>query len=71
MSPEYQPSLLSNADLRAAEVSWAYQQVPQAECSAAELADWQQRVHQFQRQVHVQTLFITRFPTRMNLPSFG
>lgn len=51
MSPEYQPSLLSNADLRAAEVSWAYQQVPQAECSAAELADWQQRVHQFQRQV--------------------
>jgi hypothetical protein len=52
VSIEYQPSLLSNADLRAAEVFWAYQQVPQATlCSADELTAWKQRIHTFQHEL--------------------
>ena len=50
---EYQPSLLSNQDLKAAEVSWAYNRAPsqQAQLTATELAAWKQRIHIFQQTV--------------------
>lgn len=49
---EYQPSLLSHDDLRAAEVSWAYNGSADAcTCSVAELRAWKQRVWQFQQAV--------------------
>ena len=47
---EYQPSLLSNQDLKAAEVSWAYNQVSESETlTLNELNAWKQRIFQFQR----------------------
>lgn len=46
-----QPSLLSQADLRAADVSWAYNQGASTPLSALELQQWKQRVAQYQRQV--------------------
>jgi hypothetical protein len=50
---EYQPSLLSQQDWRAAEVSWAYNQGLERELSLneADLQDWKQRVHAFQNKV--------------------
>ena len=50
---DYQPSLLSNQDLKAAEVSWAYNRAAAADTvlSAAELTAWKQRVQQFQQTV--------------------
>jgi hypothetical protein len=50
---EYQPSLLSQQDLRAAEVSWAYNQGLKREPPLSETAlqGWKQRVTTFQRQV--------------------
>jgi hypothetical protein len=51
-SNPYQPSLLSNADLQAAEVSWAYNQHPTPDVgSAPALTQWKQRVCRFQQQV--------------------
>jgi hypothetical protein len=53
---DYQPSLLSNQDLKAAEVSWAYNRpASQATLTAAELTSWKQRIHQFQQTVVVGT----------------
>ncbi len=47
---EYQPSLLSHQDLKAAEVSWAYNQAPATETlSVNELNMWKQRIFQFQQ----------------------
>jgi hypothetical protein len=49
---EYQPSLLSNQDLKAAEVSWAYNRpAQQTALSAAELTAWKQRIYEFQQTV--------------------
>lgn len=51
---EYQPSLLSDRDLKAAEVSWAYAHTaPTAGITAPELQDWKQRVRTLQQQVGV------------------
>ncbi len=48
----WQPSLLSTADLRAAEMSWAYGQASSAEgLSAQALQDWKQRVYRFQQEL--------------------
>lgn len=46
-----QPSLLSQADLRAADASWAYNRDASAPLSPAELQQWKQRVAQYQREV--------------------
>ncbi len=48
---DYQPSLLSQQDLKAAEVSWAYNQPDQASLTAEELQTWKQRIWQFQQTV--------------------
>jgi len=50
---EYQPSLLSTQDLKAAEVSWVYNRSAAAATAltASELAAWKQRVHNFQQTV--------------------
>ena len=49
---EYQPSLLSSQDLKAAEVSWAYNRpTAPAHLTAAELTRWKQRIRQFQKTV--------------------
>ena len=47
------PLLLSNQDLKAAEVSWAYNRpaTQQTALTAAELTDWKQRLHSFQQTV--------------------
>lgn len=50
MSPD-QPFLLSQADLRAADASWAYNREAGTPISEAELQQWKQRVAQYQRQV--------------------
>ncbi len=63
MTGEYQPSLLSGADLRAAEVSWAYNQTPQqSPFTPAELQGWKQRIHTFQT-----TVSVTQPPTQGSL----
>ncbi len=49
--PDYQPSLLSDADLRAADRSWAYNRPAGAAMAADELQGWKQRVAQFQATV--------------------
>ena len=52
---DYQPSILSNQDLKAAEVSWAYNQKPGVEeLTANELQLWKQRIQQFQQSVQAQ-----------------
>lgn len=50
---EYQPSLLSSQDWRAAEVSWAYNQSSSSDTAItdSELRSWQQRIWQFQQTV--------------------
>lgn len=49
---DYQPSLLSNQDLKAAEVSWAYNQPTATEgLTAHELNTWKGRVGQFQQAI--------------------
>ncbi|MBE7381289.1 MAG: GIY-YIG nuclease family protein [Leptolyngbya sp. SIO1E4] len=49
---DYQPSLLSDQDLKAAEVSWAYNRTPVAgTLTANELIAWKQRIFQFQQRV--------------------
>lgn len=48
---DYQPSLLSDQDWQAAEVSWAYNRVPTAAAlTAKDLTTWKQRIWQFQQQ---------------------
>lgn len=49
--PDYQPSLLSDADLRAADLSWAYNRPAGSAMLANELQGWKQRVAQFQSTV--------------------
>lgn len=49
--PDYQPSLLSDADLRAADLSWAYNRPAGSAMLADELQGWKQRVAQFQSTV--------------------
>ncbi|MBW4481756.1 MAG: GIY-YIG nuclease family protein [Tildeniella torsiva UHER 1998/13D] len=49
--PDYQPSLLSDADLRAADLSWAYNRPAGSAMPADELQGWKQRVAQFQATV--------------------
>ncbi len=51
MSPDYQPSLLSDADQRAADLSWAYNRSAGSVIPLAELQTWKQRVAQFQANV--------------------
>lgn len=67
---EYQPSLLSQTDLKAAEVSWAYNRSPcQETLTIAELADWKRSIFQFQEAIHKTptstqgTLFETATPS--------
>ncbi|MEM9007004.1 MAG: GIY-YIG nuclease family protein [Cyanobacteria bacterium P01_F01_bin.86] len=49
---DYQPSLLSNQDLKAAEVSWAYNQTAATETlTGSELSAWKERIFQFQQTV--------------------
>lgn len=50
---DYQPSLLSTQDLKAAEVSWAYNRSAHQHTalSTAELTAWKQRIHNFQQTV--------------------
>lgn len=49
---DYQPSLLSQQDLKAAEVSWAYNRSTQAtRLTACELQAWKQRIFEFQQTV--------------------
>ncbi|MGF1460377.1 MAG: GIY-YIG nuclease family protein, partial [Leptolyngbyaceae cyanobacterium] len=51
---DYQPSLLSTADLKAAEVSWAYHHrtASQVSLSGPELAAWKTRIRTFQQSIH-------------------
>ncbi|WP_026072980.1 hypothetical protein [Nodosilinea nodulosa] len=51
MASDYQPSLLSEADLRAADVSWAYNRPVGSAMAADELQSWKQRVAQYQAAV--------------------
>jgi hypothetical protein len=48
---EYQPSLLSDSDLRAADLSAVYNRASQAEIPAGELQDWKRRILDFQQGV--------------------
>lgn len=49
---EYQPSLLSDQDLKAAEVSWAYNRsASPGSLTVSELTAWKQRIWQFQQSV--------------------
>lgn len=51
---DYQPSLLSDQDLKAAEVSWAYNRpTASAELTPSELTAWKQRIRQFQQTVQM------------------
>lgn len=52
---DYQPSLLSQQDLRAAEVSWAYNQGVNREppLNAIALQQWKQRIQSFQTTVRM------------------
>ena len=51
MASDYQPSLLSEADLRAADLSWAYNRPTGSGMPAEELQGWKQRVAQYQATV--------------------
>lgn len=51
MASDYQPSLLSETDLRAADLSWAYNRPAGSAMAVAELQSWKQRVAQFQAAV--------------------
>ncbi len=53
MANDYQPSLLSDGDLRAADASWAYNRAPGSSISLAELQAWQQRVARYQEEVRL------------------
>ncbi len=48
MASDYQPSLLSDADLRAADQSWAYNRSAGSAMPTTELQNWKQRVAQYQ-----------------------
>jgi len=49
---EYQPSLLSDQDLKAAEVSWAYNRpAATGQLTTSELTTWKRRIHHFQQSV--------------------
>lgn len=51
MTSDYQPSLLSEADLRAADVSWVYNRPQGTELAIAELQSWKQRIHNWQQAI--------------------
>lgn len=51
MAADYQPSLLTDADLRAADLSWAYNRPAGSAMRADELHCWKRRVAQFQATV--------------------
>jgi hypothetical protein len=51
MTQDYQPSLLSDADLRAADLSSVYNYRVQGALSLAELQDWKQRVADYQQRL--------------------
>ncbi|MEO1069583.1 MAG: GIY-YIG nuclease family protein, partial [Cyanobacteria bacterium J06638_6] len=51
MASDYQPSLLSDADLRAADLSWAYNRPAGSTMAVDELQGWKQRVAQYQATV--------------------
>lgn len=51
MPPDYQPSLLSESDLRAADASWAYNQMGGGGILLDELQGWKQRVARYQAEV--------------------
>lgn len=51
MNPDYQPSLLSDTDLRAADASWAYNRSGGSSIPLAELQAWKQRVARYQTEV--------------------
>ncbi|MGF1569613.1 MAG: GIY-YIG nuclease family protein [Nodosilinea sp.] len=53
MPSDYQPSLLPEADLRAADLSWAYNRSGGAAMPVAELQTWKQRVAQHQAGVRL------------------
>ncbi|NJK35994.1 MAG: GIY-YIG nuclease family protein [Oscillatoriales cyanobacterium SM2_2_1] len=53
MTSEYQPSLLSEADLRAADLSWAYNRSGDSAMPLTELQTWKQRVAQYQATVRL------------------
>ncbi|NJL46758.1 MAG: GIY-YIG nuclease family protein [Leptolyngbyaceae cyanobacterium SM2_5_2] len=51
MTADYQPSLLSDGDLRAADISWAYNRAPSSSIPLGELQGWKQRVARYQAEV--------------------
>lgn len=51
MTAEYQPSFLPEADLRAADLSWAYNRPAAACLPVNELKIWKQRLFEFQQAV--------------------
>lgn len=51
MASDYQPSLLSETDLRAADLSWAYNRPAGSNMPADELQGWKQRIAQYQSTV--------------------
>jgi hypothetical protein len=51
MASDYQPSLLSDSDQRAADLSWAYNRTAGSTIPLAELQTWKQRVAQFQAKI--------------------
>ena len=51
MTSDYQPSLLSDAEQRAADLSWAYNRSGGSTMPLVELQTWKQRLAQFQQQV--------------------
>jgi len=51
VTSDYQPSLLSDAEQRAADLSWAYNRSAGSGIPLAELKAWKQRVAQFQHGV--------------------
>jgi hypothetical protein len=53
MASDYQPSLLSNADLRAADASWVYNRSAGSGISLGELEGWKQRVASYQADVRM------------------
>jgi hypothetical protein len=69
MSADYQPSLLSDADLRAADLSWAYNRSSGSVIPLEELQTWKRRVGQYQAtvrsapQVEQGSLFEVSSPT--------
>ncbi|PSN17861.1 hypothetical protein C7271_15540, partial [filamentous cyanobacterium CCP5] len=77
MSADYQPSLLSDRDQRASDLSWAYNHTAATAMAAAELQQWKQRLHRFQQTVASTpaacqgSLFATEIPLSESIDPFN